>query len=119
MLQVVIDFRLMQAKLFYPLVNQAMLTRVETPPERWMQRKARIGCEWQPFDMYYIWAKSSGAIQYNAHTLVRNRDWTDTLMQLGNAKMGLEELLYQPPPLHEARMRRISRGKAIPKTIMA
>ena len=104
-LQVVIDFRLMQAKLFYPLANQAMLTRVETPKDRWMQRKGRIGREKQDFDMFYVWARHSGAICYESDALVCNRDWTDTLMQLGDAGVGLEELLYQPPPLHEARMR--------------
>eukprot|EP00435_Cladocopium_sp_Y103_P022037 s2688_g5.t1 len=41
-LQVVGDFRVTLAVIFYPLLNQPILTRIVTPEERWKQRRGLI-----------------------------------------------------------------------------
>ena len=91
-----------------------MLTQVETPEDRWLQRRGRIGREKQAFEMFYLFANVSGATPYETSDLIRFRDWTDVILQTGRSGIELNELMYQPPPLHEARMREnLSRAESI------
>lgn len=45
------------------------------------------------------------APEMTSEQLIMNRDWHDILMSCGETNLGLEQFMFQPPPLHEARMR--------------